>query len=313
MVASNGQSALPALVPFVTNLLLDRTARVVWQLPVDALNGWSKQRALALCIASISGGRLPSWADAERPGQRMHRSVGLYRQRHQKLVVAEKAAIRRAQAAGREQVARSEAHHSRVLLEEEQFHCSYGCTPMSVSVRRVPPGMRAQAVEQVQTSIFEENRQLCDENRSLKRLETTAVDVLKGQLVALQGDLRSSVFTESTCLGILDSERQKRETAAASCVELSAEAAAMSKENQCLQRQVEQKEKQAELKIQVLGAKVARAHLDFVQAEQAGEQKRQKLERERASVDVSLGVRERELADAREELKAIREEIALAR
>lgn len=44
---------------------------------------------------------MPSWDDAERPGQRIQEFIGRYRQRHSKLVKAEKAVIRRAKAADR--------------------------------------------------------------------------------------------------------------------------------------------------------------------------------------------------------------------
>ncbi|KAL1503160.1 hypothetical protein AB1Y20_011219 [Prymnesium parvum] len=78
-------SAFDPLVDAVPNALLERANQAVWSLSSSDLRGWSKQRLVALLIASISGGRLPSWDDAERPGQRIQEFIGRYRQRHMKL------------------------------------------------------------------------------------------------------------------------------------------------------------------------------------------------------------------------------------
>mmetsp|Transcript_38808 Transcript_38808/g.96429 ORF Transcript_38808/g.96429 Transcript_38808/m.96429 type:complete len:150 (-) Transcript_38808:43-492(-) len=93
LLAAEDRSAFNALVPVVSNLLLDRAMQAVWAFSLEDLLGWSKQRMLALLVASISGGKLPTWGDAERPGQRMHEFLGRYRQRHLKLQKAEKAVI----------------------------------------------------------------------------------------------------------------------------------------------------------------------------------------------------------------------------
>lgn len=126
-MAAQDHSQFPKLVPAVANELLDRSAKVVWSLQQEELNGWSKQRMLALLVASISGARLPSWADAERPGQRMHEFITRYRHRHKKAVAAERAVLRRASAAGREVPQGIDA--TRVELEQALYNCLYGCTP----------------------------------------------------------------------------------------------------------------------------------------------------------------------------------------
>lgn len=211
LLAASDRSTFCSLVSAVPNVLLDRAAQVVWSLSSTDLHGWSKQRVLALLIASISGGRLPSRDDAERPGQRMHEFIGRYRQRHRKCLKAEKAVVRRAHAAGRS--VPDTLEDSRFALEHEIYNCAYGCTPMNAPIRLVPPGKRPRPVEQVQTSIFEENLKLREANNALRVLETSAVEMLQDQLRMARDNWTSSVLTEHASLCALDTERQKIEAA----------------------------------------------------------------------------------------------------
>lgn len=288
------RSAFPAIVSTVSNVLLDRAMQAVWSFGSTDLNGWSKQRMLALLIASISGGRLPSWDDAERPGQRMQEFLGRYRQRHHKLLKAEKAVLRRANAAGRP--IPSMIGETRMTWEEEIYNCTFGCTPLVAPVRLVPPGKRPREVEQVQTSIYAENLKLREANNALRALETSAVEVLQDQLKVARDHLISSVLTEHASIVALDSERQKLEEADMRQANLKAETKCMSKENRNLLEKVQLKDKENI----VLGAKVARAQMECAQARQMGGKLKQKFELQLSSRDVSMSAKQTEMADALE-------------
>lgn len=291
LLAATDRSSLRTLVPAVTNELLERAVRAVWSLSSTDLKDWSKQRLVSLVVASISGGRLPSRDEAERPGQRIHEFIGRYKKRHRNLLNAEKAVVRRAKMAGRP-VPGSLAD-ARLAFEQEIFHCSYGCTPMNAPIRVVPPGKRPRTVEQVQTSIFEDNLLLRNENNALRELETSAVEVLREQLQAARNDWANSVLTEHASLCALDKERQRVEEAGEACVELSTEAKCMLREKRQLQEMVLSKEKEND----VLGAKVARAHMDYSQALQIGGKEKQKLEKQLSSKEVSFALKQREMED----------------
>lgn len=150
-------SALPALATAMTNLLLFRVFESVWGMDCNELAGWSKQRALAKVVSSVCGRSLPSWADAERPGQRMHEFISRYRQRRRQLLEAEKRAARRASARhsveSRTAAARcpSQAFTHRMELDEGLFVCRYGCTPAKVAAYLHPPSVGACKVEVIPT------------------------------------------------------------------------------------------------------------------------------------------------------------------
>mmetsp|Transcript_24450 Transcript_24450/g.55978 ORF Transcript_24450/g.55978 Transcript_24450/m.55978 type:complete len:114 (+) Transcript_24450:241-582(+) len=67
---ANDRAVPVPLVPYVTNLLLHRLMAIVWSAPLNDNIKWTtKQRALAWVVATLSGGRLPTWDSAERIGQ----------------------------------------------------------------------------------------------------------------------------------------------------------------------------------------------------------------------------------------------------
>jgi len=126
---SSDEAAPSALVPYLTFALLERLFEIVWRWSPEQRMGWSKQRALAKVAACITGGRVPTWADAERPGQLMQESLRRFRERRKKVVDAERKATHRL-VPGRPRPAASADLATRVHQEEEAlYHCRYGCTP----------------------------------------------------------------------------------------------------------------------------------------------------------------------------------------
>lgn len=81
-------SFTPPAVPAMTNFLLERVCSFIRGL--SDLREWNKQRLLARVVATLCGGRFPTVADAERPGQRMHEFIVRYRDRHKKVLAAER-------------------------------------------------------------------------------------------------------------------------------------------------------------------------------------------------------------------------------
>lgn len=176
------------LVSSMTSALLERTQAIVWSLTSEQRNTWSKQRALARAVASIAGGRVPAWADAERPGQWMYEYVRRYTTRHKRSVEAERKAAKRAQSSGKPLP--HDVTLVRVSLEEELYHCRFGCTPATLPTRRVPPGLQPRQVEYVTSSLAEENALLRKENRRMQQLESDAVTQLATSLINVKKDLR---------------------------------------------------------------------------------------------------------------------------
>lgn len=108
--------------------------------------------------------------------------ISRYREKRRKLLRAGKAAVCRAQKAGRAQVGTSAAADSLVVLDETLYHCKYGCTPRVTSFRRSVPGERAQPVQFELCSFAQEITVLSRENARLRRLETEAVAMLESKL-----------------------------------------------------------------------------------------------------------------------------------
>lgn len=226
----SSDEAAPALVPYLTFALLERLFEIVWRWSPEQRMGWSKQRALAKVAACITGGRVPAWADAERPGQLMQESLRRFRERRKKVVDAERKATRRLVPGKPRPVAAADLA-TRIHQEEEAlYHCRYGCTPASLPTRRVPPGKRPQQVEYVTTSMAAECQRLHDENLELQRLETTVVQQLTASLDASKKDLQNSVSSEYAAIKEID-----RQSAEKIKVEAEAHAQARKLEIQCTQ------------------------------------------------------------------------------
>lgn len=134
----------------------------------------------------------------------MHEFLGRYRDRHKKMMKAEKESARRARAAGRP--ANNDISRERLAWEQEEYKCTFGCTPFIAPVRLVAPGKRPRQVEYVQSSVFEENLKLRKENNSLRDKETAAILMLQSELRQVNHDLASSVTTESSVLHALEAD-----------------------------------------------------------------------------------------------------------
>lgn len=279
--------SLPRLASAVTNLLLYQVFKSVWSLDRQELGKWSKQRAFARVVASISGCRLPSFEDAERPGQRMHEFVSRYETRHRTAVQSEKRAQRRADAVARAAVesdvgeegarqgrpSRSKAAEARVELEEAIYICRYGCTPACVPSIRLPPGLAPKKVDQTPMCVMDVNMALLRENAVLRRLEGDAVQMLKAKLQQSSTDLTSSVTAEHTALCAIERERKRMHE-----VELENEAARANLKDAKLQkRDLERALKTKEGEVLVLGAKVARAHFELSRQQQLCDKSQQDL------------------------------------
>lgn len=279
-------SLLPALVGAVTNYLLERITSIIWSLSADQLGHWARQRALARVVASISGVRLPLREDAEQPGNRMFEFVGRYRERRKKLLIAQRAARRRARALGRDH-ANTNALDSQVALDEMIYHCKYGYTPAVLPVRRVPPGLRPQPIEYELNSIAQENWQLRNSNVCLKQLETDAIKVLESRLSSRSSDLINAVASEHKALVNLDTQRLRTREALQEVGSLSANVRVAELQKNGLQAALKEKEKE----MAVLGAKVARAHMDLAVEQRKNDQQKRKLElvyQKQRQVDLDL-------------------------
>lgn len=239
---------------------------------------------------------MPSWEDAERPGNRMFEYISRYRDKIRKLQRAERASIKRAENAGHG-MPNSSAREARRELEEAVYHCRYACTPSSTPVRLVPPGRRPQQVEYVQSALADENLRLQQSNAALKRLESEAIIALQQKLAQKTQDVTSSVATEHRALVELDAQRVKSLDAASQVQHLTNQVKDVVKDAKARERELKGKLAQKEKEVVVLGAKVARAHADLSQEMQSSERKKQRI----------LQMHEREKAADSERIKQVEE------
>mmetsp|Transcript_16741 Transcript_16741/g.39963 ORF Transcript_16741/g.39963 Transcript_16741/m.39963 type:complete len:124 (-) Transcript_16741:215-586(-) len=72
------------LAPFITAAVLSRVRALVWKRGLDECGGWGKQRMLAWMTATLTGGRRPSWEDAETPGNAADAFITRHRVKVQK-------------------------------------------------------------------------------------------------------------------------------------------------------------------------------------------------------------------------------------
>lgn len=264
---------LPPLVPAVSNALMELAYRVVWKLDKTQLHDWSKQRALAKVIASISGCRVPSWAEAERPGQRMHEFISRYQQRRRKVLEAERKAISRAAPAATVPYKRPKALESRIELEQTLYYCRYGCTPAIVPASRLPPGEQPKKVEHTPSCLLDDNLALIRENAALKRLESEAVQLLESKLHQSSMDLLSAVSTEYATLRAIEKEQKRLREMEEENESTAANLKATKLQKKELERSLQTKEGE----ILCLGGKVARAHVELSRQIQLNEQREEEL------------------------------------
>ncbi|KAL1503220.1 hypothetical protein AB1Y20_011276 [Prymnesium parvum] len=291
----------------MTNHLLERVLTIIWK---KTHISWNKQRLLARVVASLTGGRFPAIADAERPGQRMHEFIGRYRVRHRKFVVAERAAASRAaQRNGRLGSSRSTASQSKVALEEAIYHCQFGCTPASLPVRVTPPGLRPQTVEYVSSSLARENLSLVEANKSLRQLETAAIITLEGSLAHVKTEFQNAVSSEFRALVENDRQRTCLEQLQEECDCQMKKLKGLEVEKQQLATELVQRDE----KLCTLGRKVGFAQFELFRERELFERERQKqqlkLEREKLRLEADVAQRERENAQLRLECNEKKEDI----
>lgn len=265
-------SFTPPAVPAMTNFLLERVCSFIWGL--SDLREWNKQRLLARVVAALCGGRFPTVADAERPGQRMHEFILRYRDRHKKSLAAERAAMKRAQLANRDfATCHSNASQMKVEMEEALFHCRFGCTPASLPKRVTPPGLRPQSVEYVCSTFAREHTELTKENGVLKQLETEAINMLEGKLALTKKDLSNAVVSEHKALLHADRQASHVENLRAECECMSAQLKELRNDKKRLRSEVKLKEGE----LTVLGGKVGFAHFELTKERDHFHKQRQKL------------------------------------
>ena len=256
-------------LPFVTKLLLYRLHTIVWKRSREELDGWSKQRALAKLVAMLSGARIPTWADAEQPGQWMDSAVTAYCSTHKKHCAKESKVARRARVAGKDPPAPCP---ERLALEQELYHCKFGCTPARLPVRITPPGALARAVRFETCDFAAVNLALRAENSELRDAGTQEAQQLVAELEESQRDLNAAMGNVHDACAERDREadRATEERTARVVAELRAAA---------LQAEGKEKDKvtkrQAGVKLELEG-KLGKAHVETARHKRKAEQEEER-------------------------------------